>query len=471
MIPTTLAQVVAATDARPVSLDGALDAAVTAVSTDSRQLPDGGLFVALRGANADGHDFVDQALAQGAVAALVEAGTPTPTGPHLLVEDTWRALAQLASDVRRRSAVRAVAITGSVGKTTVKDLAAAALRSQRSVHAARGSFNNELGVPLTLLGLEPHHQVLVAELGARHVGDIATLAPLVAPEVSVVTAVAGVHLEIFGSIDAIALAKRELVEALSPQGTAVLNVGDSRVAAMASHAPGVLGVALDAASAVRVPDVHARDIAFDRLARPRATAVTPWGEVELSVPLSGRHQLLNGLFALAVAGHLGVEVGAAAAAIATAEVSPWRGAVEEVAGAVVLDDAYNANPTAVLAALATLDAMERRGRAIAVLGEMAEIGPDATAEHRRMGARCAELGLDHVVVVGAGAAAIAEGASDGPGAVHHVDDADAAARLLAELLAPGDAVLVKASRVAGLEVVVPRVRALLGSGPTPEAGR
>jgi UDP-N-acetylmuramoyl-tripeptide--D-alanyl-D-alanine ligase len=389
------------------------------------------------------------------------------------VGDTWAALSAIAADVRRALDLDAVAITGSVGKTTVKDLTAAALRPARSVHAAAGSFNNDLGVPLTLLGLQAHHDVLVAEVGARHVGDIARLAPLVAPDIAVVTAVAGVHLEIFGSIEAVARAKGELVEALGVDGLAVLHAADPRVAAMVTRAPEALGVALDADGGVdrRLDvEVFARDVRLDRRARPRATAVTPWGTTELTVPLAGRHQLLNGLFALAVAGRLGVPLDVAAAGIAAAQVSPWRGAVEEFAGIVVLDDAYNANPTSVRAALDTLVAVERDGRAIAVLGEMAEIGPDAADEHERIGAHAAAIGVEVLVTVGPVAAAIGSGAraqrpaDDVPtGArtpldIIEVADTDAAGAVLTELVATGDVVLVKASRVAGLEALTPRLR-------------
>jgi UDP-N-acetylmuramoyl-tripeptide--D-alanyl-D-alanine ligase len=460
---------------------------ITAVGTDSRALADGALFIALRGEHADGHDYVEAAVHAGAGAVLANRPLPEVEVPVLVVDDTWSALSAIAGDVRRNLELDAVAITGSVGKTTVKDLTAAGLRTQRSVQAAAGSFNNDLGVPLTLLGLEEHHQVLVAEIGARHVGDIARLAPLVAPDISIVTAVAGVHLEIFGSIDAIARAKGELVDALTDGGLAVLHAADPRVAAMAARAPEALGVALDADGAAGTGlavEVFARDIRLDRRARPRATAVTPWGTTELTVPLAGRHQLLNGLFALAVAGRLGVDLDAAAAGIATATVSPWRGAVEEFAGVVVLDDAYNANPTAVRAALETLVAVERDGRTIAVLGEMAEIGPDAADEHEHIGAHAVTLGVDVLVTVGEVAASIAHGArtrlasgdatgstplatgsgprtADGRPDIVEVADTQAAGELVAEVARAGDVVLVKASRVVGLEALAPQLRARL----------
>ena len=391
--------------------------------------------------------------------------------PQVRVADTWQALRALAAEVRRRVAPTTVAVTGSVGKTTVKDFTAAAIGAQRRTVAAKGSFNNELGVPLTLLALTDDTQALVTEIGARHVGDIADLAPLVAPDVAIVTAVAGVHLEVFGTIEQVAVAKRELVEALGPDGTAVLNVADPRVAAMADHAPHVIGVALDDPSA----DVHAVDVHLDRHARATATAVTPWGRVKVRLPIAGRHHVGNALLALAVAGHLGIDLEAATAAIGEAPVSRWRGEVVEADGVVVVNDAYNANPTSVVAALDTLVAVARTGRTHAVLGVMAEIGDDHDAEHVAVGRRCAELDLDHLVVVGADAAGIARGAREAglPGdRIVEVDDADAALAAVVDRCDRGDVVLVKASRVGGLERVADGLvasRTKPGDGPDTEA--
>jgi len=454
VIELSLSEVVDIVAAAPVGAAG--EVVVDAIATDSRDVPHGrALFVALRTDRADGHDHAVAAVEQGAVAVLAHRPLELPV-PVVVVEDTWTALRALGSEVRRRVAPTTVAITGSVGKTTVKDLTRAAVGAGRRTHAASGSFNNELGVPLTALGLRHDTEVLVAEIGARHRGDIADLAPIVAPDISVVTAVAAVHLGIFGTIDDIAVAKAELVEALGPDGLAVLHLADPRVAAMSRLAPRTLTVAIDLEEA----DVHAREVVLDRRARARAIAVTPWGRTRLEVPLAGRHQLVNALFALAVAGQLGVDLDAAAAAIGSAPVSPWRSAVIEVGGMTVLDDAYNSSPTAARAALDTLLAIEGAGRRIAVLGWMAELGPEAPREHERIGARCAELGLDHLVVVRSAedrdgeAGHLATGArAAGLAQVTEVDGATRAAEMLAELAGPGDVVLVKASRVAGLERV------------------
>ena len=452
MIELTVSEVAHAVGGEVV---GATDVSIDVVGTDSRRLPDGRpLFVALPGEHADGHDFAASAVAAGAVAVLAGRHLDVAV-PVVVVDDPWIALERLGAAVRAYIEPTTVAITGSVGKTTVKDLTAAAVGAGRRAHAAAGSYNNELGVPLTLLGLREDTEVLVAEVGARRVGDIARLAPSLAPDVAVVTSVAAVHLEVFGAVEDVARGKRELVEALGADGVAVLNVADPRVAAMARVAPHVIGVATDDASA----DVHAREVRLDPYARASCTAVTPWGETALRVPVAGRHQVGNALLALAVAGHLGVDIGAAAAAIGDARVSPWRGEVFVHDGVTVVNDAYNANPTSVRAALETLVAIERSGRAVAVLGVMAELGPTAEEEHVAIGRRCAELGLDELIVVGGEAEGIATGAGSGPVAVHRVDDAAAATAMLTDRLASGDVVLIKGSRVAGLESVAASIAA------------
>ncbi len=454
MIELSVSEVAHAVGGR---VQGQADRRIDGVTTDSRQVPAGApMFVALPGQHADGHDHAAEAVAAGAVAVLAGRPLSGVEVPVVLVDDPWQAITQLAAAVRAYVQPTSVAVTGSVGKTTVKDLTAAAVGSQRRVHAAAGSFNNELGVPLTLLGLREDTQVLVAEIGARHVGDIASLAPHLAPDVAIVTAVAAVHLEVFGTIDDVARGKRELVEALGPGGLAVLNVADPRVAAMAEAAPAVLRVAADDPAA----DVHARDIRLDGYARARAVAVTPWGHTEVRLPVAGRHHVTNALLALAVAGHLGVDVVAAAAAIEQARVSPWRGEVFVTRGITVLNDAYNANPLATRAALETLVAVERSGQAIAVLGVMAEIGPTSVEEHLHVGEACVQLGVDRVIAVGPDAAAIAEGARRaGATDATTVPDASAAEETLAATLSAGDVVLVKGSRVAGLEAVAAGIAA------------
>jgi UDP-N-acetylmuramoyl-tripeptide--D-alanyl-D-alanine ligase len=427
------------------------DASVTvdAVATDSRQMPRGRpLFIALAGEHLDGHAFVADAVDAGARALLVGRPITEPRVPHVRVDDIGRALARLGAAVRREIDPVAVAVTGSVGKTTVKDLTAAALGVGYRVHAAQASFNNELGVPLTLVGLTHEHTALVAEIGARHLGDVAPLARLVAPDVAVVTAVAAVHLEPFGSIEAVAQTKAELVDALGPEGVAVLNGDYPQVAAMATRAPASIMVG-------RGGDVRAESVVIDADGHARLTATTPWGEVQVRAPLPGRHQVANVLLALAVAGHLGVDLEAAARAIAAARVSPWRGQVVDARGRTVLDDAYNANPVSMRAALDTLGEIAAGRPATAVLGRMAELGPVAEAEHLGVGAHCATAGVTRLVVVGAEASGITTGARRADVAeVVQVPDPAAAVEWLDAHRLDDEVVLVKASRVAGLDAVV-----------------
>jgi len=435
--------------------DGSI--AVDTYQFDSRQISSGDtLFIAVLGQDRDGHTFVSDAVAQGAVAALVVAGRSTPEIPHVVVSDTYAALHALADSARRRINPKRVAITGSVGKTTVKDFTAAACATAFRVHASPGSQNNELGVPLTVLSMPDDTDVLIAEIGARHTGDIANLAPLVRPNVSVVTAVSAVHLEIFGSIEAIARAKAELVDALDDTGTAVLNMDDERVAAMASRAANVLAVH----PASECGDVYATNVRLDRLSRVSAEVTTPWGHTALRVGLPGQHHLANALFAISVAGLFGADITAAAGAIANAKTSPWRSELHDLNGLLLLNDAYNANPLSMRAAIDSLHDLSITGRRIAVLGEMAEIGETAAAEHYAVGGYVASHGVDLLIVVGDGALSMARGAREqGLDAVIQCGDAREAAATLQEHVTSGDAVLVKASRSAGLEAVAAAVLA------------
>ena len=420
------------------------DLVVRGAAIDSRLVTGGELFVPVV-AERDGHDFVPAALAAGAVAYLsarpVDDGGP-PTGVAAVeVGDTVVALADLGRLARGRLPDRVVGVTGSVGKTSVKDLLAGALGARWSTVASAGSFNNELGVPLTLLAAGEATEALVVEMGARGRGHIAGLCEIARPTVGIVTAVAAAHTAMFGSLDEVAAAKGELVEALDPSGVAVLNADDPRVTAMAGRTE---------ARVIRYgsgpgADVRAEGAGLDGELRPHFRLVSPWGTADVVLAVRGEHMVGNALAAAAAALACDVPVEAVAAALGKAELSHWRMELVRLpSGARVLNDAYNANPASVAAALRALARLDARRR-VAVLGLMAELGDQSDAEHRAVGALARDLGIEVIAV---------DAPAYGGTEVAGLDEAVAALGPLGE----GDAVLLKASRVVGLERLVARLR-------------
>lgn len=425
-------QVASATGGRLVGADVWIDGA----SFDSRTVSHGELFVALVYAR-DGHDFIGAAVAAGAPACLVSRPEAIPDGApvaSIVVDDTAAALLDLARYGRSLLDVPVIGVTGSVGKTTTKDFIAAALGATRQVWANERSFNNEQGLPVTVLGAPAGVEALVVEMGMRGFGQITRLCEVASPTIGVVTAVAAAHTEMVGGIDGVVRAKRELVESLPGTGTAVLNAADPRVLAM--------GTATTAAVVTFGGEGHVRaeSVEFDDLARARFVARSPWGHAEVRLGVSGAHMVTNALAALAVSGVVEGRIDAACEALATASVSAMRMEIRRTStGAVVVNDAYNANPTSVAAALRAVATMSG-GRRVAVLGRMAELD-DPVAGHREVRAVADELGID-VVAFG----------TDLYGVPSVETIADLGRRLGA--LGEGDVVLVKASRSAGLEQVV-----------------
>ncbi len=420
---------------------------IDGLAIDSRLVRPGQLFAALS-AERDGHDFVTSAFASGAAAALVEreSGPDGPwPGPVLVVPSVRDALAALARLARAGLAgtglagagpARVVGVTGSVGKTTTKDLLANVLARRFATVASEKSFNNELGVPLTLANAPAGTEAAVIEMGARGAGHIRFLCEMARPTIGVVTVVEGVHTEVMGPIDQIARAKRELVEHLPADGLAVLNAADPNVAAMAAHtvAP-VLSFGTGG-------EVHAEAIELDDELRARFTLRSSWGPTEVHLGVRGAHNVTNALAAAAVGLWLGVDPREVAAGLAEAPASPWRMELVRVPGGpTVLNDAYNAGPASMAAALAAVAALPApgSGRRIAVLGLMAELGDEGPAEHRRIAELADELGVE-VLAVGC----------DLYGSPWTADSADDVAGALGKL-GPDDVVLVKGSRVAGLE--------------------
>ena len=433
------------------------DVTVTGAGADSREVRAGDLFVALRGERVDGHDHVAQAVQRGATAAMVDRPGPWPC-PAVVVGDTRRALLDLASDERSLLDADVVGITGSTGKTSVKDLTAAVLASRFRVTASRRSFNTEVGVPLTILAADHRTEAVVCEMGSRGRGHIRLLCEAARPRVGVVTNVGLAHLEMFGSPEAVADAKAELVEALPADGVAILNLDDPVVRGFASRSrAGTLtfGTSPDA-------DVRAEDLVLDPAGHPSFTLRGPGGSerVELAVP--GEHMALNAVAAAACGIALGVSLGECAAALKEARVSAWRMETFEGAGGVtVINDAYNANPTSMAAALKAARWIAGDRRCIAVLGEMAELGRASDVEHERAGELVARLGIDHLIVVGERARRIAVGATrEGvePHRVLTVDGIEEGLEAARELVREGDVVLVKGSRVAGLERLAEALR-------------
>ena len=433
---------------------GDADARATSFGNDTRALLPGSCFVALTG-HRDGHDFVRAALDAGSTVALVSRVTEgVRVGPGralVMVSDPLAALGRLAARCRAPvgSEMTLVGITGSTGKTSTKDLTAGAIGRFRSVHANPDSFNNELGLPLTLLGAGPHTDVVVAEMGARYAGNVADLCAIARPQVGVITNVGLAHSEPLGGSEGILAAKGELFAALPPSGLAVVNAEDQSCDRL---------VALTEATVVRVGsgpgvDVHVRDVHLDSELRPELTIDSPWGTVEARLRVRGEHQVMNAALAAAVALGIGVPPEEVSLGLADAAGSRWRLELEHSpAGLTVLNDAYNANPTSMEAALRSLARIETKGRRFAVLGEMRELGDHAVEAHAGVGRLASALGIDVLVAVGDLGPLVRE-ASSGVAEVRTVPDAATALDVISALACPGDVVLVKASRAVGLEHV------------------
>lgn len=421
---------------------------VTSVVADSRDAVPGALFVAISGARVDGHEFAAQAAAAGAVAVLASRAVGYPV---VLVDDPVAALGRLARGVLAMLPdTTVVGITGSSGKTSTKDLVAQVV--DPPAVSPTGSYNTEVGLPLTVLRADATTRVLVLEMGMRGMGHIRTLTRIARPDISVVTNIGSAHIELLGSKDNIARAKGEIVEALSPDGVAVLNADDHRVLGMRSRTEArILTYGVGAGA-----DVRAVDVALDDQARARFMLQYAGGTESVRLGLHGAHMVPNALAAAAVAVTMGVALPTIAERLsAAAPRSKWRMEVTECAdGTIIINDAYNANPESTRAGLDAVHAMAAGRPTWAVLGEMRELGDRSVEEHRSIGEYAAGIGIDHVVAVGEGAQPIVTGAvaAGHPSAVQ-VPSITAAVDHLFKHLGSGDAVLVKASRSVGLDEV------------------
>ncbi len=442
--------------------DAAYGVTASGWSIDSRTVEPGDVFFALAGPRHDGHDYVAAAFAAGAVAAVVrrewDASDASRAGFLYRVDDPRRALWSLAAEVRRRWGGMVVAVTGSNGKTTTKEMIAALLSAKLVVSKTEGNLNNEIGLPLSILRIADDAQAAVLEMGMNHAGEIRRLAGLAKPNIGVVTNVSAAHLGHFASIDDIAAAKRELIEELAPDAAAVLNADDPRVRRFReSHRGRSVTFGMDEAADFRATGVELlEDGSRFRLRRKGVGGVG----VGFEIGLPGRHNVLNMTAALAVAAQLGIGLSGLRSVAAAILPAPMRGRIRRIGNLLVIDDCYNSNPAAAAAMLELLAGMPGK-RKVAVLGEMRELGDNAPKLHHELGRKAARAAARVYGVQGAAAQIVAGAVEAGldPAHARFFEDAEQAGAALPQLLQPGDTVLFKGSRGVALE------RALEGAAP------
>ncbi|MBI4486705.1 MAG: UDP-N-acetylmuramoyl-tripeptide--D-alanyl-D-alanine ligase [Acidobacteria bacterium] len=444
------------------------------VSIDTRTLAAGALYVAIRGERFDGADFADAAIAAGAAGVVVPRGftrrrgvressgakpaETTPPAVVIEVDDTTNALQALGRAVRRESGAKVVAITGSAGKTTTKEITAEFLAARYRVMRNKGNLNNHIGLPLSLIELRARPEIAVVELGMNHAGEIRTLVGIAEPEVRVWTNVGEAHVGFFASVDAIADAKAEILENATSSTLLVANADDARIAArIGSFAGRVVTFGIDAAS-----DVRAREVVDRGIAGTSARVTTPRGAIEVATPLIGRGNLSNVLAGTAVALEFDVPLEVVAERAASLRPASRRGEIVRLRDITVIDDSYNANPTATRRALDVLAGDRHAARRVAVLGEMLELGDRAAALHQEVGRAVATAGVDLLLAVGGPAASALAEAAMAAGMprdrVRHFATSEDAAAAAAELVEPGDLVLVKGSRGVRTDRVVDRLK-------------
>ncbi len=449
--------------------------ALTGFSIDSRTAQPGEVFIALKGPNHDGHDFVGQALEHGAALALVSqerrAGYTERLQDRLLpVRDTFAALQALARHARRAWGRTVIGVSGSTGKTTTKEMLVAVLATRYRVLKSEGNFNNEYGLPLTLLRLEPEHEVTVLEMAMTHKGELAKLCDVAEPNIGLITNVAPVHLEFFSSLEEIASAKRELIEGLVDPTAAVLNADDPLVRGFAEGFRGWLRwFGLEGEADVTAADLHnygCRGTEFDLVQGSKRARV--------SLSLPGRAHVLNALAAFAAASILEIDPTAAAEVLTRFQSARMRGEVVPLAGFTVVNDAYNSNPRALRAMAEALSLTPDVGRRILVAGEMRELGPESPDLHRQVGKAIAALGnIDLLVGVSGDARYLVEGARNAgmsTDQARYFETREKVADWLAGAVQPGDWILLKASRAVGLEAVLDTLQVRFAASAAAGAG-
>jgi len=450
MNPLMLSQVAQLAGASLSSGEGTV--VIQKVSTDSRTIKRGELFVALRGENFHGHNFVESAAKAGAAGAIVDInwnGNVPKNFVLIRAKDTLQAYQQLAANYRRWLTLKVLAITGSNGKTSTKDFVASVLSRKFCVTKTEGNFNNHVGLPRTILEATSKDEVAVWEIGMNHPGEIAALSKIAAPDAAIITNIGIAHIEFMGSREAIAKEKGALVEAVGPGGTVILNADDPFSEEIAAHARAKVMLAGTTGGTVRAIEIRQSADGSE------FTILEGAHRCRAQLPVPGLHMAQNALLAVAAGRAFGLSIEECAAGLATAPLTKARLQIREIAGVQFLDDSYNANPDSMKAALRTLVELDADGKRIAVLGEMRELGDESERGHREVGETAATLGVDHLITIGDTAELIAQCArAAGLEKVSAVQSTGEAAELLGKITAPGDLVLIKGSRLARTEDVI-----------------
>src|SRR5215472_5521020 len=450
MNPLGLSQIAQFAGASLESGDGTV--AINKISTDSRTIKSGELFVALHGENFDAHDFVEAAAKAGAAGALVNRNWKghVPRNFALLrAIDTLQAYQQIAANYRRSLALKVLAITGSNGKTSTKDFAASVLARKFRVTKTEGNFNNHVGLPRTILEATSQDEVAVWEIGMNHPGEIATLSEIAAPDAAIITNIGVAHIEFMGSREAIAREKGALAEAMGSHGTVILNADDPFSKGIAARTHAKVVFAGTTGGVVRAIEIRQSADGSE------FTILEGAHRCRAQLPVAGSHMVQNALLAVAAGRAFGLSIEECAAGLAAAPLTKARLQIKEIGGVQFLDDSYNANPDSMKAALRTLVELDAEGKHIAVLGEMRELGTESERGHREVGETAAMLGVDQLITIGRAAEQIAEGArTAGLNKVSSTRSTAEAAKLLGEIAEPGDLVLVKGSRAARTEEVI-----------------
>lgn len=450
MNPLSLSQIAKLAGVSLSSGDGSV--VIHKVSTDSRTLKPGELFVALRGENFDGHNFVDSAAKAGAAGAMVDSnwkGQVPENFALIRTKDTLQTYQQLAANYRKSLPLKVVAITGSNGKTSTKDFTASVLGRRFRVTKTEGNFNNHVGLPRTILEATSRDEVAVWEIGMNHPGEIATLSEIAAPDVAIITNIGVAHIEFMGSREAIADEKGALVEAVKVGGTVILNADDPFTERIAARARAKVVLAGTTDGTIRASEISQSEDGTE------FTILEGAHRCRAQLPVPGLHMVQNALLAVTAGRVFGVLLEECAAGLAAAPLAKARLQIKNIGGVEFIDDSYNANPDSMKAALRTLAELPAEGKRIAVLGEMRELGAESERGHREVGETAATLKIDQVIAIGSLASEIAHAAKDaGLQKIAIVGSTSEAADLLGEIAAPGDLVLIKGSRLARTEQVI-----------------